>query len=300
MFDDFLLQNIEKMSNSTDLENNVENFEWSQLSLEQLKLVQSQVGKASSLNRQNQKLIKDTVNFTKDNEYKASLAKVFPHSIRSSLSKYDKCVFGVCLGSKNFVESERLEANIKWVSENFKSCLVLVCDSIYRLTIEFRQGIEGDKAWLEAIEFVNENSFLLEQYSENCRFELRMASEIVERLDFNIYYEELQSLYQKNESFQNMVNSFAETYLNRGEQLEIEKAEQLRQKHLATTYLLEESALCSCLVKEGWLTFVYPGSIKTFEEISEGLHPEIPEALKQMIWVSLRLRKRNAKSGNKK
>ncbi len=33
------------MSSSTNLENIVENFDWSQLSLEQLKLVQSQVGK---------------------------------------------------------------------------------------------------------------------------------------------------------------------------------------------------------------------------------------------------------------
>ena len=165
-----------------------------------------------------------------------------------------------------------------------------------------RQRLEADEAWLEAIrtgeKFVNDNSFLFEQYSENCQLEFKMTSEILERSDFNIYYEEFQDLYRKNESFQNMVNSFAEIYLNRGDQLEIEKADQLRQKHLATTYLLEESALFACLAKEGWLVFVYPGSIKTFEEISEGLHPEVPLPLKQMIWVSLRLKKRNAKSGN--
>ncbi|MEM1169499.1 MAG: tRNA-dependent cyclodipeptide synthase [Cyanobacteria bacterium P01_H01_bin.35] len=292
------------MSSSTDLENIVENFEWSQLSLEQLKLVQSQVGKAISLKKQNLNSTKDTANFSKNYGYKATLAKVFPHSLRNCLSEHQKCIFAISLGSKNFVYRERLEACIKLISENFPTCLVLIGDSVHRLTIEIRQGIEGDDAWLQAIrtgeEFVNENGLLFEQYSESCQFEFRMASEILERSDFNIYYEELQSLYQKNESFQNMVNSFAETYLNRGEQLEIEKADQLRQKHLATTYLLEESALFTCLVKEGWLVFLYPGSIKTFEEISEGLHPEVPEPLKQMIWVSLRLKKRNSRSGNEK
>ncbi|MGD1701729.1 hypothetical protein [Dapis sp. BLCC M229] len=127
-----------------------------------------------------------------------------------------------------------------------------------------------------------------------------MASEIEKQSHFNIYYEELQSLYQKKQSFQSMVNSFAQTYLNRGEQVEAEQVEELKQKHLATTYLLEESALFTCLAEEGWQVFVYPGSIKTFEEISEGLHPEVPLPLKKMIWVSLRLNKRNAKSGNEK
>ncbi len=298
---------FKKISSSTDLENLVENFDWSQLSLEHLKLLQSQISQAINLKIQDLQLTENTDNLNENHGYKASVAKVFPHTLnsqRSSLSDYQKCVFITSLGGNNFVNSKRLEACIKWISKNFKGCLVLVCDSIYRLTIEVTQGIKGHDAWLEAIrtgeKFVNENGLLFEQYSEKCRFDFKIASEILERSDFNIYYEELQSLYQKNESFQNMVNSFAETYLNRGEQLEIEKAYQLRQKYLATTYLLEESALFTCLAKEGWQVFVYPGSIKTFEEISEGLHPKVPLPLKQMIWVSLRLKKRNAKSGNEK
>ncbi len=119
-----------------------------------------------------------------------------------------------------------------------------------------------------------------------------MTSQIEKRSDFKSYYEELQSLYRKNEFFQSLVNSFAQTYLNRGEQLEA--TDELGQKHLATTYLLEESALFACLAQEGWSVFVYPGSIKTFEEISEGLHPEVPLPLQQTIWVSLRLKQKTA------
>ncbi len=224
--------------------------------------------------------------------------------MRNRLSEYQKCVFAISLGSKNFVDRERVEACIKWISENFQTCLVLVGDSVHRLTVEVREGIKGDEAYLKAIrtaeKFVNENSFLFEEYSESCEFEIIMISEIAKRSDFNIYYEELQSLYQKNESFQSLVNFFAHKYLNRGEEVVAEQLGELRQKSLATTYLLEESALFTCLVKEGWLVFVYPGSIKTFEEISEGLHPEVPLPLKQMIWASLRFKKRNAKSEDEK
>ncbi|NES18109.1 MAG: tRNA-dependent cyclodipeptide synthase [Symploca sp. SIO3E6] len=245
-------------------------------------------------------LTKSTTKNTPIYRYKASLAQVFPTRLRSSLSEYHTCVFGISLGSKNFVKRERLEACIKWISANFPSCLVLVCDSIYRLTIEVREGVKEEGAWLEALrageEFVKENYELFEQYSERCKFKFEMASEIAKQSEFNRYYQELQTLHSNNESFQRMVNSFAQKYLNRGEgeQLETEPVDEHRQHlelTLAITYLLEESALIAYFINEGWQVFVYPGSIKTFEEMSEGLHPEIPEPLKKMIWVSLRLKK---------
>ena len=234
--------------------------------------------------------------------YKATVAKVFPARLRSSLSEYQKCVFIISLGSKNFVDNRRIEACIKWISQNFQACVVLVCDSVYRLTIEIRQGLKGDEARLEAIrtgeKFINENCLLFEQYSRSCRFEFKMASQIEKQSEFEMYYQDLQCLYQKEQSFQRTVNSFAQKYLNRVEQVEKENKqikESLQEKrHLSITYLLEESALSVYFVKGGWSVFVYPGSIKMFEEISEGLHPEVPEPLKQMIWVSLRL-KRSAK-----
>ncbi len=292
------------MSSHIDEEKIIENFEWSQLSLERLKLLQSQITKEINIKIQ-EKLTKGSANFKKETSlaFKVSLAKTFPHSIRGSLSEYDKCVFPISLGSKNFY-TKPVEACIKWISYNFKNCLVLVGDSVHRLTIQVREGIKEDEARLKAIhtaeKFVNENYLSFQEYSEGCQFEFKMLSEIAKRSDFNIYYDELQSLYQKNESFQSMVNSFAQSYLNRVKQVEVEDMQELKQKHLATTYLLEESALFSCIAKEGWLVFLYPGSIKTFEEISEGLHPEVPEALKQIIWVSLGLKRLNYKSENEK
>ena len=176
---------------------------------------------------------------------------------------------------------------------------MLVADSIYRLTIEVRQGLKGDEARLEAIrtgeQFINENYSLFEQYSGNCQFQFQTTSEVEKRADFKTYYEELEKLYKKNESFHGLVNLFVEEYLNRVEQVEISLEDELRQ-HLGIMYFLEECAINACLVKQGWQVAVYPGSIKTFEDISEGLHPEVPLPLKQMVWVRLRLKKRNAKS----
>lgn len=284
------------MNNSDmDEKGTIINFDWNQLSAEELQLIQSKISKAIQLKKRG--VTKSTFPSQK-HSYKATLAKVCPSSLRMSLSDYHKCVFGISLKSKNYIDERKLKACIKWISENFKDCQVLVCDSIYRLTIQVRQGIREDEAWLEAIStgknFVNQNYRLFEQYSENCRFEFVMNSEIEKQSESIRYYDELRLLYVKNELFQNTVNSFANKYLNRSQREEAEEPDDFRQTQLAITYLLEELALNAYLIQKGWLVFVYPGSIKTFEEISEGLHPEVPEPLKQMIWVSLRLKKRNS------
>ena len=44
------------------------------------------------------------------------------------------------------------------------------------------------------------------------------------------------------------------------------------------------------------LRFPTRWSIKAFAEISEGVNPELPEPLKQIIWVSLRLKKQHSTS----
>jgi len=278
------------MSSYSDDTAIIDSFDWNQLSLERLKLLKAKINQAIDLKREELYLTNPTTNNTLVSGYRASLSKVSPARLRSSLSEYQQCIFGISLGSKNFVERERLEACIKWISENFNTCLVLVTDSIYRLTIEVRQEARGDAALLEALrtgeQYIKDNYSLFEQYSGSCQFKFQKASEIQQQSEFDRYYQELQIFYKKNESFQSLVNLFAQKYLSRVQPMATNPRE-----HIGITYLLEESALNACLAQQGWLVVVYPGSIKTFEDISEGLHPEAPLPLQQMIWVSLRLKK---------
>jgi len=286
------------MSSHRDEETIFENFDWNRLSLEQLKRLQSEISKAIALKRRALTLSQAASNQTQIQSYKASLSRVFPHELRHSLSEYQRCVFIVSLGSKNFIERQRLDASIRWIGEHFNVCVILVGDSIYRLTISVRNGLKPDENRLEALqtgqEFIQQNYPLFQHYSERCRFQFRLASEIEQETDFEAYYQQFQALYCHNDAFQAMVNAFAQTYLNRNEQIEATQAEPRfrQQTHLAITYLLEELALFTCLAKAGWSVFVYPGSIKTFEEIAAGKHPDVPLPLKQAIWVSLRLKKK--------
>lgn len=295
------------MSNMSDLLNEeaiiksmVESFDWNQLSLEQLNLIKPQISKAIYLKQHQLKLAQSKNSVTKNSQYKATLSQVFPHRLRSSLSEYQSCIFIISLGSKNFCEPKRLKASIEWISKNFKSCIVLVGDSIYRLTLEVKGDSNNEEYRSKALylgqQFLDENAPLFQEYAENCNFVFKLTSEIEKEPNFEVYNHELQNLYQSSDSFAKLVNSFADNYLSRIEQVKPEvDLPSKRQNHLAINYLLEESALVTCLAEQGWSIFVYPGSIKTFEEIAEGLHPEIPFSLKQIIWVSLRLKQKKTR-----
>ncbi len=170
---------------SSQAENILENFEWNQLSLERLQQLESQISKAINIKRRDLNLTKATAENSQNYGYKATLAKVFTDRLRNSLFEYKNCVFIISLGSNNFLESKRLEASIKWISENFKACVVLVGDSIYKLTIEIKHGLKEDEALPLALrtgkEFINNRRLLFEQYSGSCWFEFRLTSEIEKR-----------------------------------------------------------------------------------------------------------------------
>ena len=276
----------------------IEDFDWSQLPFEQLKLVNSKISAAIKQKKSDSRSpqVQEIVQRLHEQKYKVHVLSVCPQHVRISLSEYQKCVFGISLsGNKNFADA-RLEACVRWISKNFKSCLVLVGDSLHRHTIEITSGIGDDSARFEALrigrEFVNQHRTLFEYYSGNCAFEFIMASKVETQPDFEPYLKELLRLYREDKRFETTVRSFAQAYLSRGDKVEEDRTDELsRMEHLSASYLLEESAIFACLAKKGWSVMVYPGSIKALEEIADGKHPEVPEPLRQMAWVSLHLKK---------
>ncbi|MDJ1183160.1 tRNA-dependent cyclodipeptide synthase [Roseofilum casamattae] len=276
----------------------VQNIDWNQFSIEQLKQIQSEVCKAIYQKQSSSKLTSPTT--SQAGNYKVSVAKVFPRPLRHSLTDYQNCIFLISLGSKNVTHSNRLKACIEWISQNFQTCTVVVVDSIYRLTLEIRHQFIGERALQEALqtgqEFIDRNRDYFAQWEQQCQFQFKCTSDIEMEYEsrFTQYYQQLQMLYQANVSFQSMVDRFARDYLNRGKERtpNSEREDRPQESVLAKTYCLEESALFTCLVEEKNCPFIYPGSIKTFEEISDGLYPDVPQPLQSMIWVSLRLNKK--------
>ena len=244
------------------LEDQVERFDWDQLSLEQLKRIQSRVGKAIGLKQQALKTVQADSHSTQKSGYRATISQVFPYHLRSRLFEYQRCILIVSLGSKNF-EQKRLKATVRWISEHFETCLVLIGDSVYRLTLEVRghaQATDNEslsKALYIGQEFLNENRLLFEHHATVCDFRFKLTSEIEKQDNFEAYYQEFQGLYRTSESFARLVNSYAETYLGRGKQVDVVGSVAPNQRQLAMTiYSKNPQFLLVLLKKAGLFLFI--------------------------------------------
>lgn len=229
-----------------------------------------------------------------DRRYRASVARVSPDHLRADLTDlHERCMLAVSLGSQTF-EGAKLEATIEWIAENFKRCAVLVADSIYRLTLQVTRDLPAESSREVALqmgrEFVDTYRPLFEQHSA-CHFEFVLFSDIEATPDFKAYFAGFVEFYQTDADFRTSVEGFSQLYLERGGKLDEEEIREVvwLKRQMATLYLLEESAVFALMNRDGWPVLVYPGSIRTFQDIAEGLFPGVPEHLKSLVFVSLRL-----------
>ena len=94
--------------------------------------------------------------------------------------------------------------------------------------------------------------------------------------------EKLEALARSDTEFAASVDAFADLFLGRGYKLEtnplavgLDEA-----RAIATSYLLEESALFIVLCEQGWPIVIYPGSIESIEGLCEGRFAAAPQPLK--------------------
>lgn len=229
--------------------------------------------------------------------YKVSISKVIPRRYRHELEHFEKCMLCVSLGNRN-AQGPRLEASSTWIAHHFDECAVVPIDSIYRYTLQLTQGVAPAHSREQALAvgraFHAAQWPVFQKLEEDCHFRYLPASEVETSADFQPFHQQMLQFWDENERFRQSTTRFAAMYLGRrdGEHHTDEVA--ARQLKVATAYLLEESALFASLAKAGWRVFVYPGSIKTFEEIATGVYPTAPAPLQELVWCSLRLDKRRA------
>ncbi|MDA4848733.1 tRNA-dependent cyclodipeptide synthase [Hoeflea poritis] len=226
--------------------------------------------------------------------YRSQMQSVSPKTLENGVLKdNDSCVLGISLGNPS-MEMAKLEACIEWISIHFDKCALNLTDTLYRHTLQVTQGVSAEQSRDQALKvgdaFQETYAPLIDRYSGKCGFQWIRSSEIENRKNFNSYLNYFQGLYEENEEYQNIVNDFSKIYLERVSNLD--RTLDPRQKmECSTNYLIEETAMITCLCEEDWNILVYPGSIKSFVDIAEGHFSEVPEPLRKIIFISLRLKK---------
>ncbi len=228
-------------------------------------------------------------NFITPKRYKTKVLRFCPSSIRETLFSYDRCILGFSLDNKN-LEGERLKAVIAWINRRFKHCLVLFGDSIYKHTLQIKNNVDETQALEKAIllgqRIFVENKPLFEDNANACQFEYIFAQQAQQFSDYDTYNNNLWTLFNENVDFNKGVREFATYFVTRCH------AHSDKNMQLASTYLIEELAIFSCLAAKNWPVVVYPGTISIIEEIANGQYDALPKELTNQIYVSLYIKSR--------
>jgi tRNA-dependent cyclodipeptide synthase len=292
-------------------------FAWDELTLEELialqrslrSIIETRRKRSGELRQQDMSLVRERKLpahlHGDDVYYKAKIASVGPLALRDSLQQIDRCVLGVSLGGSNaaMFQGAKLEASVRWIAARARHCRVLVGDSMGRISLQVRHGMDPDTAEREAHalgrRWAAEAEAAFRHYSsEQVTFEICYSSEYSRHARFQEYHEQILALYQNEASLRRLVHAFSDDYLARtARSIASGPGWSDHWRTLGREYLLEEMALVACLVADGWPMMVYPGSIDSFVEIAEGRHPALPEALQAFQFVSLHLKKRGQEHG---
>lgn len=227
--------------------------------------------------------------------YRASVASVAPQAKKQTLLQtHSRCVLVISLRSDNSAGA-KFEGCVRWIAENFDECALAVCDSIFRYTLRVGGDITTDAAEAQALElgreFIARHERMVERYTDRCRFEWMSAAQLSDADNFTRYLVDFRELYEHGPAFRAVVDEFGAKYLGRflHRADSISASDVADKERLVREYLIEESALFTVLCEQGWDVLVYPGAIKTFVDIAEGQIPNIPEPLRKLVFVALRL-----------
>lgn len=223
--------------------------------------------------------------------YKAKIDSVSPQSVRSTFEEHSNCFLGVSLENSNF-KLVKLKAIVEWISRRFSSCTVLIGDSIHRLTLASAENYSPEIARSKAIQlgkqFVLDSVEIFDRYKDNTSFKVITCNEIQQTPEYEVFYNKLKYLFETNEEFKNSVTSFSKKYhTSKINRYSISAGELVTKINTSVEYFLEEFAIFACLKRQQHSVMVYPGSFSTLKEITQGLHPDAPIELKELIVVSL-------------
>ncbi|MDT0267469.1 tRNA-dependent cyclodipeptide synthase [Streptomyces sp. DSM 44915] len=231
---------------------------------------------------------------TRRTRYKAEIASVSPDSSRNTFEQHETCFLGVSLENSNFTTA-KLTSMVRWISRRFDRCVVLVGDSIHRLTLESTQGLPPDRARERALElgrsFVAAEGTVFEEYRGSTDFTFLNCGEVQAGERYAEFHSKLRTFFDEDVAFRSSVESFGHAY-HRKRADGLSGAEWEKRIRMSNDYFLEEFAIFACLKEQGLSVMVYPGSFSTLSEIARGEHPGAPKELRDLVVVSLHLKGR--------
>lgn len=169
-----------------------------------------------------------------------------------------KCVLTISVGQPNH-EGDKFLATILATRKQFSYCIIMVCDSLQRYTMQISSLLSPDEVYDEAnslgAEWIIRNNLAIMQ--------LKIPHQI-SRWDYWINHPDykekrhiIDSLYETNLCFRNSILNTTQEFLERNRSKIVVRMDDAY--NLSMTYLLEECAVMLLLADEGYEFEIYPG-----------------------------------------
>ena len=236
------------------------------------------------------------MNLVKTPRYKIKIADIAPKLITDTKYSDKKCYLGISINNP-FFWGKHVDLLLKWISDHFDSCLIIIGDHLHRLNEYILNGISGQEAIDAGLKLGDEAlaifSEQIKKYPKG-KFEIHRWQTYHD--DNKCQQEKLKltkscdSNYFFNKSIINSCTEFIDRHIDRGNNPKVtyEKAIQLSKE-----YLLEEMAVFSILIEQGYTVQVYPGSqLPVLKEFAEHKFEDIESNLRDGIYIDLFVKKK--------
>lgn len=230
------------------------------------------------------------------NKYKIRIGSTSPNMPESELFARKRCVLGISMSNPVFWRSS-MNTLLQWIDQHFDECLLVVGDFLHRHNEANIKGVSAEQAKLNALQKGDDflehlNAFLL-QYDQE-KFTVARWKGF---LDSNKFDDKLALMYDTYENVEGIRKSIEKTIRlfmqRRADQDLVQLVDERLINTYSLSYLLEEMAVFSNLIEDGWPVIIYPGEqLPVLVEFARGDYPQVPEKLSNAIYVELKVIKK--------
>ena len=201
----------------------------------------------------------------------------------------ERCFFTISVGTHN-QSVEEIAFAYSWAKSKYIISQLLIGDSLYKITLQIREGLTQADAENKAFEVAETLINDFRRFAKEKRpISIKRTSDIMQSSEFKQAYFKVERFYEKDDGFKNAVDTDAQKYIDRQiakKNLKVKPGEGL---DLSILYLKQEIAVYLLLAEQGWLVDLYLGQeIPTLAKIMEGRLPAAPDALKRRVNIGLR------------
>ncbi len=236
-----------------------------------------------------------TMQLKTSDKYRVRIEKITPSDADFNLSEKRKCILGVSMSNPVFWRSS-LGTMLDWMDENFDTSLILVGDYLQRLNEQISNGNESELAIETAMQKGDLFEAKLNQYLpryEEKKFQTARWKPFYESADFQKHKTILDKIYSSNSAVKQSIDETAKLFVSQKQNRLDFKVSEEEAIRFSVEYLLEEMAVFSILIDQGWDVVLYPGAqLPLLMEIAKGEFEGVPNSLNKGIYVELKVRKK--------